>query len=246
MEDRKTEPMSHEAPHRRGVLRGVAAGAASGLGLRGDLAQAKAPAERGSPSYGSIVYIEDFAPDYHGPEYDWSSAIYRAMKSFPGNDKHLPGGTIVFANKHNLEAYEVKSTIVVRRQIEFLGTMPTSVNGYVGINSTLRFPPHTDGFHFINQDKGPDAVGSRLANLRIVGGGGTQGARRGHRNQGLGDDRDPQLLDRELVRLLCVLLHRRAGPGPRRLAHLEQQYRPVRGHGLLRHRPQQQRRDDDE
>jgi hypothetical protein len=160
MNDRTKEPRSIDAPHRRGVLRGVAAGAASGLGLHAGLAEAKAPAERGSPAYGSVVYIEDFAPDYHGPDYDWSSAIYRAMESFPGNEKHLPGGTIVFANKHDLEAYKVKSTIVVRRQIHFLG---------MGLSAVLQFPPHVDGFHFINADKGPDAVWSSLTNLSILG-----------------------------------------------------------------------------
>lgn len=160
MEDRKKDPRRGDAPHRRGLLRGVAAGAASGLGLQAGLAQAKPPAERGFPAYGLVAYIEDFAPDFHGPDYDWSSAIYRAMESFPGNDKHLPGGTIVFANKHNLEAYKVKSTIVVRRQIHFLG---------MGLKAVLQFPPHVDGFHFINADKGPDSVYSSLTNLSILG-----------------------------------------------------------------------------
>lgn len=84
------------------------------------------------------------------------------MESFPGNDKHLAGGTIIFANKNNLDAYNVKSTIVVRRQMEFLG---------MGLKAVLQFPPHVDGFHFINADKGPDAVDSKLTNLKILGSG---------------------------------------------------------------------------
>jgi hypothetical protein len=179
MENGKKESTSNDTPHRRGVLRGVAAGAASGLGLHGGVAEAKAPAERGSPAYGSVVYIEDFAPDYFGPDYDWTSAIYRAMESFPGNEKRLPGGTIVFANRYNLEEYKVHSTIVVRRQLHFMGAAGYLVNGYGGLSPTLRFPPNVDGFHFFTAEKGPDSVGSKLSNLRIFGSGGLSSKGRG-------------------------------------------------------------------
>ena len=121
------------------------------------------------------------------------------MESFPGNEKHSPSGTIVFANKYNLEAYHVRSTIVVTRQIHFLGTMPTALNGYPGTNSTLQFPPHTHGFRFIAKSHGLAAVGSRLSHLRILGSGGLKAIGEGIGVQSLRHDRDRRLFDLELV-----------------------------------------------